>query len=131
MSKEESVTAIIMKSFPGVKIIEQYSVLGKRIDLYLPDHQLAIEFDKKGHMEEKKEKERENKIEKELGCKTIRINADSEKFNIHAEIGKIYNHISESNKKLTEELTKKSLIDKISRRLLELEFNQIKSNQSV
>ena len=37
-------------------------------------------------------------------------------------------HINESNKKLTEESTKKSLIDKISRRLLELEF---KSNHSI
>ena len=42
--------------------------------------------------EKKKKKERENKIEKELGCKTIRINPDSEKFNIHAEIGKIQSH---------------------------------------
>ena len=38
MSKEESMTTIIMKSFPGVKMIEQYTVLSKRIDLYLPDH---------------------------------------------------------------------------------------------
>ena len=33
--------------------------------------------------------QKENKIEKRLGCKTIRINADSEKFNIHTEIRKI------------------------------------------
>ena len=38
MSEEESMTTIIMKPFPSVKMIEQYYVLGKRIDLYLPDH---------------------------------------------------------------------------------------------
>ena len=40
----------------------------------------------------------------------------------------MYNHTDESNKRLTEEATKKSLIDKISKRLLELEF---KSNHSI
>ena len=30
MSEEESVTTIIMKSFPDVKMIEQYFVLGKK-----------------------------------------------------------------------------------------------------
>ena len=51
MSKEESVTTVIMKSVPGVKMIEQYSVLAERINVYLPDHQLAIEIDEKGHMD--------------------------------------------------------------------------------
>ena len=43
-----------MKSFAGAKIIEQYSVLDYKIDIYiyiyLPDHQLAIEIDEKGHL---------------------------------------------------------------------------------
>ena len=47
MPKEGSMTTIIIKSFPGVKMIEQYFVLGKKIDLYLPDHKLAIEVDEK------------------------------------------------------------------------------------
>ena len=64
-------------------------------------------------------------MQKELGCKFIRINPDHEKFNISFGIGKIYNHINELNKKLTEELTKKSLIDNLSRRLLELELMKI------
>ena len=50
MYKEEPVTTIIMKSCSRVKLIEQYSFLGKRIDLYLPDHKLAIEIDEKDHM---------------------------------------------------------------------------------
>ena len=40
------------------------------------------------------------------------------------------NHIDESNKKLIEELTKKSLIDNLSRRLLELEFEESHSIKS-
>ena len=127
MSREESLTKIIIKSFPGIKMKEQYFVLGKRIDLYLSDHKLVIEFHGKGHMGRKNEKEekRKNKIQKELGCKFIRINPDCEKFNISFEIGKIYNHINELNKILTEELTKKSLTDNLSRRLLELELMKI------
>ena len=38
----------------------------------------------------------------------IRIDPDSEKFNISVENGKICNHINESNKKFAEELTGKS-----------------------
>ena len=96
MSKQGSVTTIIMKSFPSIKMIEKYFVLGSRIDLYLPDHKLAVEVDEKGHIDRKKEKEekRKNKIEKDLGCRFIRVNRDSEKFNIHIEIGKVYNHIN-------------------------------------
>ena len=40
------------------------------------------------------------------------------------EIGKIGNHIIGSTKKLTKKSTKTSLIDKISKRLLELEFEE-------
>ena len=50
----------------------------------------------------------------------IRINPDEENFNIFKAINEIYRHIKES--------TKKSLIDKISKILLELEF---KSNHSI
>ena len=50
----------------------------------------------------------------------IRINPDEKNFNIFKEINKIQRHIKKS--------TKKSLIDDLSKRLLELEF---KSNQSI
>ena len=61
MSKEGSLTTIIMKSFPGIRMIEQYFVLGKRIDLYFLDHKLAIEVDEKGHIDRKKRKRRREK----------------------------------------------------------------------
>ena len=49
-----------------------------------------------------------------------RINPDKKDFNIFKEINKMHRHIKKSSKK--------SLIDKISKRLLELEFN---SNHSI
>ena len=50
----------------------------------------------------------------------IRINPDKENFNIFKAINEIYRHIKKS--------TNKSLTDKISKRLLELE---LKSNHSI
>ena len=36
----------------------------KEIDLYLPDHKLAIEIDEKRHIDRKKEKKKKRKREK-------------------------------------------------------------------
>ena len=58
----------------------------------------------------------------------IEINPAKENFNIFVEIGKIRNYITKSTKNLTEESTKKSLIDELSNKLLRLEF---KSNNSI
>ena len=52
----------------------------------------------------------------------IRVNPDEKNFNVFKEINKIYRHIKKS--------TKKSVINNLSERLLELEFekhNSIKS----
>ena len=46
----------------------------------------------------------------------------------YVEIGEIQNCITKSTKKLTEESTRKSLIDKLSNKLLRLEF---KSNNAI
>ena len=98
MSKEESVTIKIIKTFSNEKILPQNSVLAYQIDLNFLEHKLAIEVDEKGHTDrdEKKENEREEKIKKELGCKFIRINPDAENYDIFVEIGKIQNYIIES-----------------------------------
>ena len=119
MCKEESVTTKIIEVLLNEKILPQYSVLNYKIDLYFSERKLVIEVDDKGHTDrdEKKENEREEKIKKELGCKFIRINPDAENYDVFLEIGKIQNHIIKS--------TKKSPIDDLSKRLLELEFKQI------
>ena len=64
--------------------------------------------------------ERQKTLEKELDFVFIRINANGKNFNIFKEINKIHRHIKK--------LTKKSLIDDLSKRLLELE---LKSNHSI
>ena len=64
--------------------------------------------------------ERQKTLEKELDFVFIRINANGKNFNIFKEINKIHRHIKK--------LSKKSLIDDLSKRLLELE---LKSNHSI
>ena len=93
-----------------------------------------MEVDEKGHADRNiaYEIKRQKAMEEKLNCKFIRINPDAENYDIFVEIGKIHSHISESNKKLTkkitEESTKKTFIDNISKRLLEPEFE---SNYSI
>ena len=94
------------------------------MDLYFHKLKLAIEVDELGHADRNlgNEIERQKALEKELGCVFIRINPDEKNFNIFEEINKIHRHIKK--------LTKKSLINDLSKRLLELEFekhNSIKS----
>ena len=71
---------------------------------------------------------RQKALEKKLGCKFIRINPEKKNFNLFQAINEIFQHIKESNKKSTEESTKKSLVDEPSNKLLRPEF---KKNQSV
>ena len=53
---------------------KQYSVFGKKIDLYLPGHKLEIEIDGKGHMDRKKRKRRrENEMKKNLDVKLLEL----------------------------------------------------------
>ena len=92
----------------------QYSVLGYRIDLYFHKNKLAIEVDELGHADRNlsNEIERQKALEKELDCAFIRINPDGKNFNIFKEINKIHRQIKKS--------IKKSLIDDLSKRLLQL-----------
>ena len=66
----------------------------------------------------------------ELNCVFIRINPDATDFNIFKEINKIHRHINQLTKQQTKQKTKESIIDNLSKRLLEIEFaknNSIKS----
>ena len=63
-----------------------------------------------------------------LGYHLIRINPDKIDFNDYEEFGRVSAYIAESIKKQTGKSTKNSLIDDLSKRLLELEF---KSNHSI
>ena len=132
MTQEQSILTKIRSIFPNETIIFQYHVLNYRIDAYFPKHKVAIEIDELGHVDRINDQERQLAIEKELDCKFIRINPAKERFNFFNEIGSTQIFIAESNKKLTEksteESTKKSMIYRLSIRLLELKF---KSNNAI
>ena len=49
MSKKQSVTIKIIKTFLNEKILPQYTVLDYQIDLFFLERKLAIEVDVKGH----------------------------------------------------------------------------------
>ena len=62
---------------------------------------------------------------------TTLFNSDKPGFDDYEKSGRVSSYIAESIKKQTKKLTKKSLIDNLSKRLLELKFklnHSIKSN---
>ena len=104
-------------------------------------YKLGIEIDEYNHegRNPNYEKSRQlitKKVDKKLrkkqieshGITTIRTNPDAADFDMNRLINQIYKHIIESTKNQTKVSTKKSLIDDLSKRLLELEF---KSNHSI
>ena len=125
-TKEKTVINSIKDVFEGEDMQTQYTVLTYRIDLYFHKYKLAIEVDELGHNDRNvgHKIQRQKVLENELNCIFIRINPDEKDFNIFKEINKIHRHITESTKKQT----KKSLIDNLSKMLLELEFQ---SNHSI
>ena len=127
LTKKQSVSISLIDAFEGENMQFQYSVLGYRINLYFHDYKLRLKIDEKSHKDRNIDYEikSQKSIEKELGCKIIRIIPDGENFNISKVKNKIFRHNKESIKKLSEESTKKSLIDDFSKRLLGLEFKNI------
>ena len=123
LTKEHSVLKKIKSSFEGENMQTQYSVLGYRVDLYI--HGLiiySIEIDENGHSDRNIDYEikRQKATEQELGCKCSRIDPDEEEFDTFKVVNEIFRHIKQS--------TKRTLIYRISMRLLGLEF---KSNNTI
>ena len=132
-TKEETVINSIKDAFEGENMQSQYTVLNYRIDLYFHKYKLAIEVDELGHNDRNIDYEiqRQKALERKLDCVFIRSNPDAIDFNIFKEINKIHRHIKKSTKQQTKTQTKESIIDNLSKRLLELEFkhhNQIITN---
>ena len=115
-TKEQTIINPIKDAFEGEDMQTQYTVIGYRIDLYFHKYKLAIEVDELGHNDRNIDYEiqRQQALERKLNCVFIRINSDAIDFTIFREINKIHRHIKK--------LSKKSLIGKISKRLLEIEF---------
>lgn len=72
---------------------KQYNVLNYRIDYYIPHLNIAIEYDENGHdyYTYNQHEGRQKEIEKELGCKFIRVtDNNSDEYNLGYIIKKIY-----------------------------------------
>ena len=123
-TKEQTIINSIKDAFEAEDMQTQYTVIGYRIDLYFHKYNLAIEVDELGHNDRNitYEIQRQQALERELNCVFIRINPDAVDFNIFKEINKIHRHIKRS--------FRESLIDKISKRMLELEFVHNHSTKS-
>ena len=114
ITKEQAVLRSIKDAFEGEDMQTQYAVIGYIIDLYFHKHKLAIEVDELRHADRNlnNEIERQKALEGELNYVFIKINPNEKDFIIFKEINKIHRRIKKS--------TTKSLIDDLSKRLLEL-----------
>ena len=114
ITKEQAVLRSIKDAFEGEDMQTQYAVIGYIIDLYFHKHKLAIEVNELRHANRNlnNEIERQKALEGELNYVFIKINPNEKDFIIFKEINKIHRRIKKS--------TKKSLIDDLSKRLLEL-----------
>ena len=81
--------------------------------MYFHDYKFVLEIDENGHID--RNIDYEEAKEQEPGCKLIIIDPHKEEFDIFRAVNAIFRHIKQS--------TKKTLINKISMRLLRLEFN--------
>ena len=108
-------------AFEGGSIYTQYCIKNKRLDAYFLKYKLGIEVDEYNHEGRNSEYEHSRQFMIEShGITTIRTNPDDANFNMNNLINQIYTHINES--------TKKTLIDDLSKQLLQLQF---KSNHSI
>ena len=111
------------------KILTQHCIKNKTIDAYFSNNKLRIEVEEYNHEGRNSEYEQSRQLIIESHWITIiRTNPDAADFDMNRLINQIYKHIIKSTKKQTKVSTKKSLIDDLSKRLLELEF---KSNFSI
>ena len=122
----KEITAInsIKDAFERENMQKKYTVLGYRIDLCFHKYKLAIEVDELGHNDRRADHEiqRQKALERELNGVFFKINPDAADFNICKELNKIHRHLNQSTIQQTEEKTKKSLIDNLSKELLKFEF---------
>ena len=118
---EQEIISALWVASEGEIILTQYCIKNKRIDAYFSKYKLGIEVDEYNHegRNSNYEKSRQLMIESH-GITIIRTNPDAADFDMNRLINQIYTQIIKS--------TKKSLIDDLSKRLLELEF---KSNYSI
>jgi hypothetical protein len=74
----------IVRAFNHLPSIPHYHVEPYYVDLYLPNHKIAVECDEDGHQRYTREAEsaRQAHIESALHCRFVRYNPDAADFNI-------------------------------------------------
>ena len=118
---EYDIISALQVACEGEIILTQHCVKNKRIDAYFSKYKLGIEVDEYNHEGRNFEYEQSRQLMIEShGITIIGTNPDAADFDMNRLINQIFTHVIKS--------TKKSLIDDLSKRLLELEF---KSNHSI
>ena len=100
LTKEQRTTRQIRKTFKHLRTIEQYRVGSYYIDLYFPDHRIAVECDEDGHRgyAQDVEHQRQQYIEQTLNCIFVRYNPDAPNFTISDVINQIIQLIYGDNR---------------------------------
>ena len=122
--RKQSLGLRLKKIFPNEDIKEEYAALHYRNDFIFKNRILVVESDELGHID--RDSDYEKKRQKELkncGYYIIRIDSNKKDFNDHEEFDRASAYITKS----TKESTKKSLIDDLSKRLLETKFENSNS----
>ena len=93
--KEAGTIYTIQKVFEGKSMKWQFSIGSYRIDLYFPEHKLAIECDDRDRKDRdiNYEIRRQKFIEDQLNYKFIRYNPDAKDFMIESVLNKIFQYI--------------------------------------
>ena len=87
----------ILTTFDGNVMIPQYRINNYLIDLYFPEHLLAIECDENHHENKTNiicDKIRENELIHTLGCRFIRFSPNKKDFNLFKLLNDIFVHLS-------------------------------------
>ena len=118
---EQDIISALQVAFEGETILTQHCIKKKRLDAYFSKYKLGIEVNEYNHEGRNFEYEQSRQFMiGSRGFTIIRTNPDAANFDMNRIINQLYTHIIKS--------TKKSLINDLPKRFLELEF---KSNNSI
>ena len=109
---KQDLISTLQVAFEGEIILTQHCIKNKRLEAYFPKYKIGIEVDEYNHEGRNIEYEQSRQFMIEShGITLIRTNPDAADFDMNKLINQIYTQIIK--------LTKKSLIDGLSKRLLE------------
>jgi len=129
--KEQDCIGAIIEAYQDCKCYKQFRVGSYYIDLYIPEHNLAIECDEYNHRDRdpEHEKERQKYIEDKLKCQFFRFDPDSKNFNIYKLIRDVGNFLTQKlldeNNKETQKLLDENDKLKIENKFLDGFYNAV------